>query len=87
MAIQYVKTPLFAFNSKYDSYQIPGYAQCAKDTPNQLPKPYAPCSEATIDAWADEMTSKLEQWTKSPRAKASGSVAFVQGHTQPPVWL
>jgi hypothetical protein len=42
VAIQYVKTPLFAFNSKYDSYQIPGYAQCAKDTPNQLPKPYAP---------------------------------------------
>ena len=72
IAIQFVKTPLFAFNSKYDSYQLPGYAECPQNTSGALPKPYAPCSEALLDAWADQMTDKLRQWTQLPQSKKAG---------------
>ena len=70
----YVKTPLFALQSQFDSFQVPNMMRCP--FPPHHPTD-APCSQASVDAYGAMLSENVEKWLTSPLAQAAGSAAFV----------
>ena len=73
VAAKYVKTPLFAFNSKYDAFQIPNMERCLGNATDK----FAPCTPAQMTAWGSMLTSQVKEWLATPLAQASGHAAFL----------
>ena len=72
VAARYIKTPLFAFQSVYDSFQIFNMERCIPMPPD----PASPCSNAVVTLWGGNITQSVQGWLASPLAQAAGSAAF-----------
>jgi hypothetical protein len=73
-ASHFVKTPLFALQSQFDSFQIPNMMRCP--FPPHHPTE-APCSQASVYAYGEMLTEHVQDWLGSPLAVQAGSAAFV----------
>ena len=74
VAALYTSTPLFIFQSQYDSFQIFNMERCIPMPPD----PKSPCSDADVTRWGTELISgKISAFLASPLARAAGSAAFV----------
>ena len=69
----YTRTPLFAYQSRYDSFQIFNMERCIPMPPD----PKSPCENADVDAWGAMITQRMAGWLASPLAVKAGSAAFV----------
>jgi len=72
VAARYIKTPLFAFQSVYDSFQIFNMERCIPMPPD----PASPCSNEVVTLWGGNISANMQAWLASPLAKAAGSAAF-----------
>ncbi len=72
VAARYIKTPLFAYQSIYDSFQIFNMERCIPMPPD----PASPCSDDVVTQWGGNITENMQAWLASPLAKAAGSAAF-----------
>ena len=76
VAATYVKTPLFAYNSKYDAFQIPNMMQdCFGNATDKFGGKN--CGVEVFDAWGGMVTAQVKSWIASPQAVASGHAAFL----------
>lgn len=73
VAAPFIHTPLFAYQSRFDSFQIFNMERCIPMPPD----PASPCSYAAVTAWGQLLTRNVIAWLDSPRAVAAGSAAFV----------
>jgi len=73
VAALFVKTPLFIFQSQYDSFQIFNMERCIPMPPD----PTSPCSNIDVTIWGGNLTQNVRSWLASPNAVAAGSAAFV----------
>jgi hypothetical protein len=73
VAALYIKTPLFAFQSAYDSFQIFNMERCIPMPPD----PTSPCSSLDVTLWGGNLTQNMRAWLGAPNAVAAGSAAFV----------
>lgn len=73
VASLYTKTPLFAVQSRYDSFQIFNQERCIPMPPD----PQSPCNSSVVTQWGHMVTAKIKAWLRSPLAVAAGSTAFV----------
>lgn len=69
----FIKTPLFAFQSQYDSFQIFNMERCIPMPPD----PTSPCSLADVTRWGGNITARVRDWLASANAVAAGSSALV----------
>lgn len=76
VAATYVKTPLFAFNAKYDAFQIPNMMQdCFGNATDKFGG--RACSGRDLTAWGTMLTAGVKSWLALPQAKAAGHAAFI----------
>ena len=71
-AASFISTPLFAYQSIYDSFQIFNMERCIPMPPD----PTSPCRTEPVTAWGGNITSSMRAFLASPRAIAAGSAAF-----------
>ena len=71
VAALYISTPLFLYQSQYDSFQIFNMERCIPMPPD----PTSPCQNETVTIWGGNLTAKVNGWLAS--AKGSSSAAFV----------
>jgi hypothetical protein len=69
----YIKTPLFLFQSAYDSFQIFNMERCIPMPPD----PTSPCKDLDVTTWGGNLTQNVRAWLGSPLGAAAGSAAFV----------
>ena len=67
-----ITTPLFMYQSIYDSFQIFNMERCIPMPPD----PQSPCTAAQVTAWGGNITLNIRAFLDSPRALAAGSAAF-----------
>ena len=73
VAALYIKTPLFLFQSAYDSFQIFNMERCIPRPPD----PTSPCKDLDVTNWGGNLTQNVRNWLSSPLGAAAGSAAFV----------
>ena len=76
VAATYVKTPLFAFNAKYDAFQIPNMLQdCFGNATDKFGG--RNCDAGVFTAWGAMLTAGVKSWLALPQAKVAGHAAFI----------
>ena len=74
VAARHTATPLFMYQSAYDSFQIFNMERCIPMPPD----PKSPCSDADVTRWGAQLiTANVLDWLQSPGARAAGSAAFI----------
>lgn len=73
VSASYTRTPLFMYNSRYDSFQIFNMERCIPMPPD----PKSPCNASTVTLWGEFITQDIQAWLATPLAQASGHAAFV----------
>ena len=73
ISASYTRTPLFIFQSRYDSFQIFNMERCIPMPPD----PKSPCSDGVVTLWGDLVRDGVVGYLKGPLGSAAGSAAFV----------
>jgi len=76
VAARYVETPLFAYQARYDAYQIPNMLQdCFGNSTDKFGG--RNCSSSMFTAWGSMVADHMTAWLATPHAKATGHAAFI----------